>query len=42
MPKPAAVTVKLNVPAVVGAPLKLPFVFSVRPAGNAPAVTANV
>ena len=37
-----AVTVKLNVPVVVGVPDNAPLDDSVNPFGNAPAVTAKL
>jgi hypothetical protein len=36
------VMVKLLVETVVGVPLRVPFTASARPAGNVPALTANV
>jgi hypothetical protein len=42
-PKPVAVTLKLNVPLVVGVPLKTPVeVFRFSPGGRLPAETAKV
>ena len=38
----AAVTVNVNVPAVVGVPDKTPPALNVSPAGNAPELTVNV
>ena len=38
----AAVTVNVNVPAVVGVPDKTPPALNVSPVGNAPELTVNV
>jgi hypothetical protein len=39
VPPPVTCTVKLNVPAVVGVPLRTPAVLRLNPAGRAPADT---
>jgi hypothetical protein len=41
-PGPVVVTVKPNTPVTVGVPTKVPPLDSDKPAGRAPAVTANV